>query len=232
MYQSIKELIDTATETNKPVSELMIEQEIETSGMSREVIWAKMERNLKVMEEAVKRGKSGEVVHSPTGLTGGEAVKIKHYAETHQPLSGKAMMGAVGDAIATNEVNAAIGIICATPTAGSSGTMPGVLMMLDHRLHLTHEQKVRFLFAGGAYGLIIANKACIAGTSGGCQAEVGSASGMAAAAAVETAGGTPEQCGHALAIALANLMGRSVTWSLGWWKCHVSSGTLSVLETP
>lgn len=207
MYQSIKELIDAASASHKPVSELMIEQEITTSGASREVIWAKMERNLQVMEEAVKRGKSGEGVHSPTGLTGGEAVKIKNYAENHQPLSGKAMMSTVADAIATNEVNAAMGIICATPTAGSSGTMPGVLMMLDHRLHLTHEQKVRFLFAGGAYGLIIANNACIAGASGGCQAEVGSASGMAAAAAVEIAGGTPEQAGNALAIALANLMG-------------------------
>lgn len=177
MYQSIKELIDTATARKLPVSELMIEQEIAISGASREVIWQKMERNLKVMEEAVKRGQSDDGVHSPTGLTGGEAVKIKHYAEHHQPLSGKAMMGAVADAIATNEVNAAMGIICATPTAGSSGTMPGVLMMLDHRLQLIHEQKVRFLFAAGAYGLIIANNACIAGASGGCQAEVGSASG-------------------------------------------------------
>ena len=101
-------------------------------------------------------------------------------------------MYAVQNAIATNEVNAAMGVICATPTAGSSGTLPGVLFLLKKRLNLTEEQMIRFLFNAGGFGLVIANNAEIAGATGGCQAEVGSASAMGAAAAVEVAGGTAE----------------------------------------
>lgn len=117
------------------------------------------------------------------------------------------MMAAVENAIATNEVNAAMGVICATPTAGSSGTLPGALFMLEQRLGLSEDQMIRFLFTAGGLGLIIANHAGIAGATGGCQEEVGSASAMAAAAAVEAAGGSPEQSSQALAIALSNLLG-------------------------
>lgn len=116
-------------------------------------------------------------------------------------------MAAVEGAIATNEVNAAMGVICATPTAGSSGTLPGILFALNDRLKLTEDQMLRFLFTAGGMGMIIANKASIAGASGGCQAEVGSASAMGAAAAVEIAGGTPVQSANALAIAMSNLLG-------------------------
>ncbi|MDY3962667.1 MAG: L-serine ammonia-lyase, iron-sulfur-dependent, subunit alpha, partial [Limosilactobacillus reuteri] len=122
-------------------------------------------------------------------------------------LSGDVMMAAVENAIATNEVNAAMGVICATPTAGSSGTLPGALFMLEQRLGLSEDQMIRFLFTAGGLGLIIANHAGIAGATGGCQEEVGSASAMAAAAAVEAAGGSPEQSSQALAIALSNLLG-------------------------
>ena len=117
------------------------------------------------------------------------------------------MMGAVQAAVATNEVNAALGVICATPTAGSSGTLPGVIESLQNRLDLDEEALVRFLFTAGGFGLIIANHAGIAGATGGCQAEVGSASGMGAAAAVEAAGGTPQQSAEALSIAISNLLG-------------------------
>ena len=116
-------------------------------------------------------------------------------------------MNAVQNAVATNEVNAAMGIICATPTAGSSGTLPGVIFMLRRRFELTEEQMIRFLFTAGGFGLVIANNAVIAGATGGCQAEVGSASGMGAAAAVEIAGGTPDQSAQAMSIALSNLLG-------------------------
>lgn len=207
MYKSVEDLIDTATARRKPVSDLMIEQEMHTTGLSHAEVWKKMERNLEVMKNAVEKGSNAGGVYSKTGLTGGDAAKIKEYRETHHSLSGDAVMAAVQGAIATNEVNAAMGIICATPTAGSSGTLPGILFMLKKRINLSHEQEVRFLFTAGAYGLVIANNACIAGASGGCQAEVGSASAMGAAAAVEVAGGTPEESGNALAIAMANLEG-------------------------
>ena len=207
MFKSIDELVTTATNQSLPLSEVIINQEILTSGKSREQIFQRMRNNLATMKAAVERGTSGQGVHSATVLTGGQAVKVKEYRQTHRTLSGDAMMAAVEGAIATNEVNAAMGVICATPTAGSSGTLPGILFALNDRLKLTEDQMLRFLFTAGGMGMIIANKASIAGASGGCQAEVGSASAMGAAAAVEIAGGTPVQSANALAIAMSNLLG-------------------------
>ena len=207
MFDSIKELVETATKSGKPLSELIIDAEVKSSGVPREEVWEKMKRNLNTMRQAVTKGETGEGVHSPTGLTGGEAIKIREYRKKHQTLPGDAMMGAVQAAVATNEVNAALGVICATPTAGSSGTLPGVIESLQNRLDLDEEALIRFLFTAGGFGLIIANHAGIAGATGGCQAEVGSASGMGAAAAVEAAGGTPQQSAEALSIAISNLLG-------------------------
>ncbi len=116
-------------------------------------------------------------------------------------------MAAVQNAVATNEVNASMGVICATPTAGSSGTLHGVLFLLEKRMDLSEEQMIRFLFTAGGFGLVIANNAEIAGATGGCQAEVGSASAMGAAAAVEAAGGSAEQSAQAMSIAMSNLLG-------------------------
>lgn len=207
MYESIKQIVTTAEKKQQPISSLIIAAEVADSGVSREDVWNKMKRNLETMRAAVKKGETGKGVHSPTGLTGGEAIKVKKYREQHKSLSGDAMMGAVQAALATNEVNAALGVICATPTAGSAGTMPGVIAALEDRLHLSEDQLIRFLFTAGGFGLVIANHANIAGATGGCQAEVGSASAMAAAAAVEAAGGTPQQSSEALAIAISNLLG-------------------------
>lgn len=207
MYNHIKEIVSDSEKTGKPISELIIEQECKLSGIPREKIWNKMKYNLETMRAAVKRGQSGNGVFSHTGLTGGEAVKIKKYREQGHTLSGDTIMSAVQNAVATNEVNAAMGVICATPTAGSSGTLPGVLFMLEKKLDLTEEQMIRFLFTAGGFGMVIANNAEIAGATGGCQAEVGSASAMGAAAAVEVAGGTAEQSAQALSIAMSNLLG-------------------------
>lgn len=207
MYASIEELVSDATIKNLPISELVIQAECNDMNVSRNDVWRKMKHNLDTMRLAVSRGAHGIGVHSKTGLTGGDAVKIKDYRKSHKTLSGDMIMSAVQSAIATNEVNAAMGVICATPTAGSSGTLPGVLFTLEKRLGLDEEQMVRFLFTASGFGMVIANNACIAGATGGCQAEVGSASGMGAAAAVEVAGGTPKQSANAMAIAISNLLG-------------------------
>lgn len=207
MYASIEELVSDATSKNLPISELVIQAECNDMNVSRNDVWRKMKHNLDTMRLAVSRGAHGIGVHSKTGLTGGDAVKIKDYRKSHKTLSGDMIMSAVQSAIATNEVNAAMGVICATPTAGSSGTLPGVLFTLEKRLGLDEEQMVRLLFTAGGFGMVIANNACIAGATGGCQAEVGSASGMGAAAAVEVAGGTPKQSANAMAIAISNLLG-------------------------
>ena len=207
MYNHIKEIVADSEKQHKPISELIIEQECELSGLPRQIIWNRMKHNLATMRAAVERGKSGDGVFSKTGLTGGEAVKIKKYRQTHNTLSGDTIMAAVQNAVATNEVNASMGVICATPTAGSSGTLPGVLFLLEKRMDLSEEQMIRFLFTAGGFGLVIANNAEIAGATGGCQAEVGSASAMGAAAAVESAGGSAEQSAQAMSIAMSNLLG-------------------------
>ena len=207
MYASIEELVSDATSKNLPISELVIQAECKDMNVSRNDVWRKMKHNLDTMRLAVSRGAHGIGVYSKTGLTGGDAVKIKDYRKSRKTLSGDMIMSAVQSAIATNEVNAAMGVVCATPTAGSSGTLPGVLFTLEKRLGLDEEQMVRFLFTAGGFGMVIANNACIAGATGGCQAEVGSSSGMGAAAAVEVAGGTPKQSANAMAIAISNLLG-------------------------
>lgn len=205
MFNSIAQLIDMANSENKSISEIMMEQEMRVSKRSYLEVYQDMERNLDVMQSAVDEGVGG--VASKTGLTGHDAVKMKEYIESGKGLGGDMNLLAIAYAVSTNEVNAAMGKICATPTAGSAGVVPGVLFALNEQRDLTKEDMVRFLFVSGAFGFVVANNASISGAAGGCQAEVGSASAMAAASLVEAAGGTPEQSGHAFAIALKNMLG-------------------------
>ncbi|WP_078380933.1 L-serine ammonia-lyase, iron-sulfur-dependent, subunit alpha [Sutcliffiella halmapala] len=205
MFRNVAELIEIAESTNKKISEIMIEQEMEFTGKTRETIIAQMDKNLEVMEQAVERGLQG--VKSVSGLTGGDAVLLQRYIEKGTFLTGKNILDAVSKAVATNEVNAAMGTICATPTAGSAGVVPGTLFAVKNVLNPTREEMINFLFTSGAFGFVVANNASISGAAGGCQAEVGSASGMAAAAIVEMAGGTPDQSAQAMAITLKNMLG-------------------------
>ncbi|BAB06215.1 L-serine ammonia-lyase, iron-sulfur-dependent, subunit alpha [Halalkalibacterium halodurans] len=206
MFRNVAELVELAESQAIPISEVMIRQEIEVTERSREAIIEQMENHLDVMEKAVRRGIT-EQVRSVSGLTGGDAVLLQDYLKKGNYLSSETVLDAVSKAVATNEVNAAMGTICATPTAGASGVVPGVLFGMEKRLSPTKEQKVRFLFTSGAFGFVVANNASISGAAGGCQAEVGSATGMAAAALVELAGGTPSQSAEAMAIALKNMLG-------------------------
>lgn len=205
LFHNVRELVDLANKEQKLISEIMIEQEILITKRSREEIMAQMDRNLTVMEEAVEKGLNG--VRSTSGLTGGDAVLLQNYMQRGNTLSGELMLDAVSKAVATNEVNAAMGTICATPTAGSAGVVPGTLFAVKNKLNPTREQMIRYLFTAGAFGFVVANNASISGAAGGCQAEVGSAAGMAAAAIVEMAGGTPEQSAQAFAITLKNMLG-------------------------
>ena len=207
MFDSIRETIDYAEENNMSFADIMVKEEMELSGKSRDEVRAQMKQNLDVMRDAVIKGTTGDGVESVTGYTGHDAAKLRDYNETHHALSGYEMIDAVKGAIATNEVNAAMGIICATPTAGSSGTIPGALFKLEKTHDLTEEQMIDFLFTSALFGRVVANNASVAGATGGCQAEVGSASAMAAAAAVAIFGGSPEASGHAMALAISNLLG-------------------------
>ncbi|WP_033829258.1 L-serine ammonia-lyase, iron-sulfur-dependent, subunit alpha [Bacillus andreraoultii] len=205
LFTTVRELIELAEKENKKISQIMIEQEILVTKKSRDEIVAQMDKNLQVMEKAVERGLSG--VKSQTGLTGGDAVLLQNYIEKGNHLSGNLLLNAVSMAVGTNEVNAAMGRICATPTAGSAGVVPGTLFAVKEKLNPTREEMIEFLFTAGAFGYVIANNAFISGAAGGCQAEVGSASGMASAAIVEMAGGSPRQSANAMAITLKNMLG-------------------------
>ncbi|MCA2498835.1 L-serine ammonia-lyase, iron-sulfur-dependent, subunit alpha [Staphylococcus xylosus] len=207
MLNSMQEIIDYAVENETTFVEIMISEEMSLKGISRDEVRALMKQNIDVMRGAVEKGITGEGVKSVTGYTGQDAVKLATYNEREHALSGYEMVEALKGAIATNEVNAAMGIICATPTAGSSGTIPGILFKLEKSHHLTTDQMIDFLFAAALCGKVIANNASVAGAIGGCQAEVGSASAIAAAAAVEIFGGSPQASGHAMALAISNLLG-------------------------
>ena len=207
MYRTISEFVETATRENVSIAELMLRQEIQETGCSRKEIIDGMKKNLRVMKEASLKASQGEGVHSPTGLTGGDAIKLANYRKKGKTLSGDTMLLGVQMAMGTNEVNAAMGRVCATPTAGSTGTLPGVLLSITDTLNLTEAQELEFLFTAALFGLVVANNAMIAGAVGGCQAEVGSASAMGAAAAVAVAGGTPQQSAEAFSMAMGNLLG-------------------------
>lgn len=205
LFRNVAELVELAENKGVKIAEIMIQQEIDVTGLSRDEIIAKMDRNLTVMEQAVERGLKG--VTSVTGLTGGDAVLLQKYIQSGKALSGNILLDAVSKAVATNEVNAAMGTICATPTAGSAGVVPGTLFAVKEVLNPTRMEMIEFLFTSAAFGFVVANNASISGAAGGCQAEVGSASGMAAASIVELAGGTPQQAAEAMAITLKNMLG-------------------------
>lgn len=205
MFNSIEALVARANESNISISDVMINQEMAYRKLPYLDIYSSMKKNLDVMINATNEGQAG--VKSPTGLTGMDAVKMKKYIESGRGLSGDLNLLAIMHAVSTNEVNAAMGKICATPTAGSAGVVPGVLFAVNEKRGLSEEQMVKFLFTSGAFGFVVANNAFISGASGGCQAEVGSASAMAAAALVELEGGTPQQSAHAFSIAMKNMLG-------------------------
>lgn len=206
MFRNVAELVELAETQGKKISQVMLEAEVEVSGRTREAIMDEMMRNLDVMEKAVRRGLA-EDIRSHSGLTGGDARKLQTYMQEKPFLSGTTLLQAVSMATAVNEVNATMGTIVATPTAGACGIVPGTLFAISDKLQPSREQMVNFLFTAGAIGYCIANNAFISGAAGGCQAEVGSATAMAAAAIVEMAGGTPEESSQAVAIALKNMLG-------------------------
>lgn len=207
MFKNIAELVNLAETQNKKIYELMIEQEIKVTGHSKDEVINKMKDNYTVMKAAIEKGIQG--VTSKSGMTGGDAKKLSEYRNSGKYLTDYTLISAICYAIATNEVNASMGLICATPTAGSSGVLPAVMFAAQEKLQVDEDTLIKHLFTAGAIGYIIANNASISGAAGGCQAEVGSASAMAAAAVTELAGGTPAQAAHAMAIALKNMLGLS-----------------------
>ena len=205
-YESISELYAIAEAQHKQIREIVLEDQVVQLEQPKEVLIRQMEENLTVMLDAIENGSKQEV-KSTSGLSGGDAYRLKRTIEAGNHLCGDLMSNAIQMSMAVSEINAAMGKIVAAPTAGSCGILPGALGALIKVRGVPREEVVLSMFTAGAIGMVVANKASIAGASGGCQAECGTASAMAAACIVELLGGTPEMAAHAVAITLKCILG-------------------------
>jgi L-serine dehydratase len=205
-YESIEEIISEAEKRNIKISELVLEDQAAFMEKTSAEIYEKMEISFQVMRDSVKAGMDKDL-KSTSGLTGGEGYLMNEYAGSGDTLCGSFMAGAMARALAVAGCNAGMGRIVAAPTAGSCGILPGCLVSLYEEKGYEEKDIVMSMFTAAAFGMVIANRASIAGAQGGCQAECGSAAAMAAAALVELKGGTPRQCADACAIAISGQMG-------------------------
>ena len=201
-----QELLACCAQAGEPIHRVMLRREAQWSERPEEQIWRQMQENWTIMCASARRGIE-QAPASVGGLVGGEARKIQTYADHTPTLGGVVLCRAAARAMAVVEVNAAMGRIVAAPTAGASGVLPGVLMTVQQTFGYTDEHMVQALFTAAAVGMLVQRNASVAGAEGGCQAEVGTAAAMAAAALVELREGTPEQALDAAATALQNLMG-------------------------
>ena len=203
-FNNIEELIVLAEEAGTALHEIVIKREMQDSQKSRAEIMLSMQTNWQVMQASIERGiKNTE--KSLSGLTGGDAKKL--YAYRQRGYMGQEVLSAAAYAVGISEVNAVMGRIVACPTAGSCGIVPAALYAAKMERNVSDEAIVNALFTAAGIGMVIDQNASIAGAAGGCQAECGTAAGMAAAALVELAGGSPRQIGNAVALSIKNLLG-------------------------
>lgn len=205
-YDSISEIVSQAEALGKSIGELVLEdQSIDLERPVNEIL-DDMLQNFKVMKDAVDQGLDPGM-KSASGLSGGDAYKLNEALKAGKTVAGGLFDRALVKALAVSGVNACMGRIVAAPTAGSCGIIPAVLLSAMEDKGYDEKSIGVSLFTAAGIGMVIARKASISGAEGGCQAECGSASAMAAAAVVELAGGTPAMASHACAIALKNVLG-------------------------
>lgn len=203
-YDSLHALAERASQAQLKISELVIRDEMEEMGWTYDEVYERMQYSLQVMKESVASGMERDV-RSASGLTGGDAYKMSQRAG--KSIIGDTFVKSLTKAIAVSETNACMGRIVAAPTAGSCGILPACLLTVMEDANVDEDTTVKALFTASAVGMVIARNATIAGAEGGCQAECGAASAMAAAAVTEMGGGTPKMVEHACAIALKNVLG-------------------------
>lgn len=206
VLNSMSEIFEEIKTSGRPFWEIVLQYDMDERQVSRESSIAKMLTTWKAMQEAAD-AYTGER-RSISGLVGGDGMKMRQYIWRGEALTGSGYISEViAEALSMAESNACMRRIVACPTAGSCGVMPAVLLPLVKDGSITQKQILEALYVASGIGIVIAHKACIAGATGGCQAEIGTASAMAAGALVKLRGGSDEMVGHAVAIALSNLMG-------------------------
>lgn len=205
-YNSVEELVNASLSSNKKISEIVLEEQAEDMELAADAVYATMEKSFDVMKQSVLNGMD-ETLRSPSGLSGGAAAKLKKAVDEGRNHYGHLLGNALSMALAVTEYNSCMGQIVAAPTAGSCGVIPAALISVMEEYDLPKHDIIMSLFTASAIGMVIAKCASIAGAEGGCQAEVGSASAMAAAALSEIFGGTPQMISDSCAIALKNTLG-------------------------
>jgi len=204
MYRALADAIRDAEQQGISLARLALETEAKDQGRSVEDIRSALSRALDVMRGAVERGMTGDLF-SASGLVGGDAAKLR--TGPAGPLAGTPFRDVLARALAVQEVNAAMGVIVAAPTAGGAGVLPAVLTGLAQAGGLPDDAVIDALAVAGLIGAVIAERASLSGAEGGCQAETGAAAAMAAGAATEMLGGSPAQVGHATALAMQGTLG-------------------------
>jgi L-serine dehydratase len=204
MYKSLHDAVRDAEAQGKRLSQVALEAESRDQGRPIEEIRDALGRALHVMRGAVAKGLVGDLF-SASGLVGGDAAKLRHGPPG--PLAGTPFRDILARALAVQEVNAAMGVIVAAPTAGGAGVLPAVLTGLADARGLSDDAVIDALATAGLIGAVVAERASLSGAEGGCQAETGAAAGMAAGAATEMLGGTPTQAAHAVALAQQGTLG-------------------------
>lgn len=204
MYRSLREAIRDAETRGLSLARLALETESKDQGRPVEEIRDALRRALQVMRGAIEQGLTGEH-RSASGLVGGDAAKLREGPPG--PLADTAFRDVLARALAVQEVNAAMGVIVAAPTAGGAGVLPAVLTGLAAAKAIDDERLVDALATAGLIGAVVAVRASLSGAEGGCQAETGAAAGMAAGAGTEMLGGSPSQVGHAVALAQQGTLG-------------------------
>lgn len=199
-------LLTLCEEHKITISEAMLRREESLLGTERKDALARMAHSYDIMKAAVRDSLEKEIT-TVGGLIGGEARRVHAYSLTQKPVCGDVMAKAVAYSLGVPEINASMGLIVAAPTAGSSGVIPGCFCAVQEEFGFSDEAMVDALFCAGAVGYLFMRNATVAGAEGGCQAEVGVASAMAAAAVTQLMGGAPAQSLHAAAFATANLLG-------------------------
>ena len=196
---SMKEIFDRMEQEGKPFWEIVLETDMDERQVTRNQSMAKMLITWQAMADAADSYTGRR--KSVSGLVGGDGMKMRQYCLRGEAMSGGYVSEVIAEALSMAESNACMCRIVAAPTAGACGVLPAVLLPLCRYEELSQHQLLEALYVASGIGAVIAYRACIAGASGGCQAEIGTASAMAAGALVALRGGSGEQIGHAVAMA-------------------------------
>lgn len=201
--ESLRALMEAGE--NQDLCDIVIHSDCVDRGVTKEASFEKM----RALYAAIRRARAGydPALRSASGMVGGDGAKMRTYVQNGKTICGDYIGQVIAQALEMGESNACMKCIVAAPTAGSCGVLPAVLLPLWRSGNYNEEAICRALYVSAGFGQVVAARATLAGAEGGCQAEVGAASAMAAAALVELRGGTAEQCAEAFAMALTNLEG-------------------------